>query len=42
VLGNQALREEMVEKGMTQAGRFSWERTARETLQVYESVVRSH
>ena len=40
VLGNQALREEMSGKGMMQAGRFSWERTARETLRVYESVSR--
>ena len=41
VLGDQALQEEMIGKGMMQSGTFSWERTARETLQVYESVVRS-
>jgi glycosyltransferase involved in cell wall biosynthesis len=40
VLMDQALREEMTGKGRAQAGRFSWERTARETLQVYESVGR--
>lgn len=42
VLGDQALREEMSGKGMMQAGSFSWERTARETLQVYESVIRRY
>ena len=35
-LGNEALREEMREKGLRQAARFSWERTARETLEVYK------
>jgi len=38
VLGDSALREEMSGKGVMQARRFSWERTARETLKVYESV----
>ena len=36
VLGDQALQEEMSRKGMMRVGRFSWERTARETLRVYE------
>lgn len=30
----------MQEKGLVQAARLSWERTARETLRVYESVSR--
>ncbi len=41
VLGDPALREEVRGKGLAQAGKFSWERTARETMRVYESVVRS-
>ncbi|HID87273.1 MAG TPA: glycosyltransferase family 1 protein [Anaerolineae bacterium] len=41
VLEDPALREEMAGKGTMQASKFSWERTARETLGVYESVVRS-
>jgi len=36
VLRNEALREEMREKGLRQAARFSWERTAQETLKVYK------
>jgi glycosyltransferase involved in cell wall biosynthesis len=39
-LGNETLRDRMREKGLQQAARFSWERTARETLKVYESVSR--
>ena len=35
-LGDEALREGMREKGLRQAARFSWERTARETLKVYK------
>ena len=38
VLGDPSLREDMSKKGIMQARRFSWERTARETLKVYESV----
>ncbi len=41
VLWDPALREEMREKGLKQAGRFSWERTAEEMLAVYQAVVRS-
>lgn len=35
VLDDQALREKMRQAGLQQAGRFSWESTARETLDVY-------
>ena len=35
-LGNDALREEMKKRGLQQAAKFSWERTARETLRVYK------
>lgn len=39
IIGNPSLRKEMREKGLVQASRFSWERTARETLEVYREVV---
>ena len=39
VLTNQALRQEMIKKGLKRAKRFSWEKMARETLKVYESVL---
>ena len=39
LLGDHALRRELSEKGRVQAKRFSWERTARETLAAYERVV---
>jgi len=38
VLHNEALREEMREKGLRQAAKFSWERTAKETLRIYREV----
>jgi alpha-1,3-rhamnosyl/mannosyltransferase len=39
-LGDPGLRQEMREKGLAQAARFSWERTAQETLAVYRSVTK--
>ncbi|MBI2845245.1 MAG: glycosyltransferase family 4 protein [Chloroflexi bacterium] len=41
VLKDRDLREEMQAKGKEQARKFSWERTARETLAVYESISRN-
>jgi len=38
VLTDSELRNDMVRKGLEQAKRFSWERTARETMEVYERV----
>ena len=35
VLNDSELREQMREKGLRQAGRFSWERAARETMEIY-------
>jgi glycosyltransferase involved in cell wall biosynthesis len=32
------LRQDMVERGFRQAARFSWERAAQQTLQVYDSL----
>jgi len=40
VLGSPSLRREMQEKGFLQAKKFSWERTARETLEVYRKIGR--
>lgn len=37
---NPSLRDELVRKGEAQAARFSWERSARETAAVWESVLR--
>jgi len=38
VLTDDKLRGDMVRKGLEQAKRFSWEKTARQTLEVYEKV----
>lgn len=37
---NEKLRKELVEKGKAQVKKFSWEKTAKETLQVLEEVAR--
>jgi len=39
VLGDADLRASMREEGLKQAARFSWERTAKETLAVYRQVL---
>jgi glycosyltransferase involved in cell wall biosynthesis len=36
VLNDSELRVQMREKGLQQAGRFSWERAARETMEIYQ------
>lgn len=38
VLTNKKLRKELIKKGFERVETFSWEKTARETLEVYESV----
>jgi glycosyltransferase involved in cell wall biosynthesis len=38
VLLDQALREQLIERGRTQAAKFSWERAAREVLAIYREV----
>ena len=38
ILKDDDLRREMREKGLRQAARFSWERAARETLEIYRRV----
>lgn len=39
VLGNDARRSELVRRGLAQAAKFSWETTARATLDVYRSAL---
>ncbi len=38
VLTNSKLRDEMIEKGLAQAKKFTWEKTAEQTLEVYKKV----
>jgi glycosyltransferase involved in cell wall biosynthesis len=38
VLLDQDLRQELVRRGRVQAAKFSWERTAREVLEIYKEV----
>ena len=40
VLTDASLRQDLRERGLRQAAQFSWDRTARETIAVYERVVR--
>lgn len=40
VLGDPKLREDMVKKGNEQVKKFSWEKTAKETLKVLEEIAR--
>jgi alpha-1,3-rhamnosyl/mannosyltransferase len=40
LLGDQALRRELSARGLQQAARFSWRRTAEATLAVYEDCLR--
>jgi len=38
IIEDKKLRDNLIEKGKKQAARFSWEKTARETLKVLESI----
>ncbi|GAI86912.1 unnamed protein product, partial [marine sediment metagenome] len=40
VLTNSKLRDDMVRKGLEQSKKFSWERAAEQTQEVYEKVAR--
>ena len=42
VLTNDALRRSLVAKGLKRARLFTWERTAKETLQVYQTVEKAY
>lgn len=39
VVNNEGLRKEMIVKGREQLKKFSWDKTAKETLQVYNSTI---
>ena len=41
LLGQNPLRETMITRGLAQATKFSWRKTARETLTVYERVIQA-
>jgi len=40
VLTDEPLRAELIRRGRAQAARFSWERSARQVLQIYQDVAR--
>lgn len=40
VLGNKKLREKMGQAGQKQAAKFSWEKSAKQTLKVYQAAVK--
>ncbi len=40
ILKNENLRKDLIGKGFKRAGRFSWERAARETLSLYEQTLK--
>ena len=42
VIQDSVLRQELMQRGLSQAARFSWQRTAQETLAVYRQVTHSH
>jgi glycosyltransferase involved in cell wall biosynthesis len=39
VIGNENLRADLIEKGLEQAAKFSWEECARKTLSLYQEAV---
>lgn len=39
IIGNESLRNKLKEKGLHQASKFSWQKTARQTLEIYSSVI---
>lgn len=41
VLQNKDLRRQLIDRGKAKAAEYSWERTARHTLDVYESSLSS-
>ena len=41
VLDDATVRGELISRGLARAAQFSWDRTARETLQVYENAITS-
>ena len=42
IMGNRGRREEMVKKGLEQVKKFTWEKAAKQTLEVYRQVLSKH
>lgn len=42
VMGNSALRQKLRELGLKQTKKFTWEKTANETLEVYKSIIKGN
>ena len=40
VIGDKIIRDRLVKKGLVQAKKFSWEKTAKETIKVYHGVLK--
>lgn len=41
VLSNEEMRKKMIDKGYDQVKKFSWEKCARETLEVFEEIIKN-
>jgi len=41
VLTNKNLREDLIKRGLERAKKFSWEKTAKETLKIYKETYKS-
>ena len=39
IITNASMRDELAQKGLKQAAKFSWEKCARETVQIYQKTV---
>lgn len=39
IIKNKKLREEIIKAGLARANEFSWEKTGRETVKVYEEIL---
>lgn len=39
ILNDLSIRDELIEKGIKRSGDFNWEKTAKETLEIYESSI---
>ena len=42
LLHDQHLRAELIEKGLSRAASFTWDRTAAQLISIYESVLKSN
>ena len=41
VISDESLRKDLIQKGQRQLKKYSWEKTAQETLDVYNSILKS-